>query len=303
MSRRRFVLLGEPTGWHAARLAECLTSRGHEAIIVPWRRLGAAIGPEGDDVQPAAVAAADCIVVRGMPGGGALASRLEEVIFRMNLLGRIAAKGMPIVNSPRSLEVAIDKHLALCHLAAAGLPVPRTRVVQDLEAAREAANDLGGPCVLKPLFGSRGRGLVRLESPSQIDTVAAPGAIDTSLGGIFYLQEFIRHPGWDVRVVVVGPRTFAMRRVAAAGEWRTNLSCGGRGEAFEPPADWLAMARRAAATIGTDIAGVDILPTADGQALVLEVNGVPGWRGLEAATGHAMTDTVADFLQGVCQGI
>lgn len=299
MSRRRFVLLGESTGWHAARLAACLSGRGHEASIVPWRALAATVGAEGDAVRPPLVMAADCIVVRGMPGGGAPASRLEEVIFRMNLLGRIADRGIPVINSPRSLEVAIDKHLALCRLAAAGLPVPRTHVAQDAAAAREAIREFGGPCVLKPLFGSRGRGLVRLESPLEIDALAASPAVGDTLGGIFYLQEFIPHPGWDARVLVVGPRTFAMRRVAAAGDWRTNLSCGGRGEPFTPPDDWLDMARRAATAIGADIAGVDILPTADGRAVVLEVNGVPGWRGLEAATGQTVTDAAADFLQSV----
>ncbi len=296
MSRKRVVLLGEPTGWHAARLAAGLTARGHEAAIVQWGRLAASVGPGSEAVEPAEVRAADAVVVRGMPGGGAVAHRLEEVIFRMNLLGRIAARGTPVVNSPRSLEVAIDKHLSLCHLAAAGLPVPRTRVVQDLDAARDAVRELGGQCVMKPLFGSRGRGLVRLGSPADIDALAATPDVP---GGVFYVQEFVPHPGWDVRVVTVGGRIFAMRRVAAAGEWRTNISCGGRGEACDPPAAWVEMARAAASAIGADLAGVDILPTADGRAVVLEVNGVPGWRGLEGATGQAVTEAVVEFVESL----
>lgn len=297
MTGKRIVLLGEPTGWHATRLATALAGRGHAVSIVPWRCLTANVDTTGDTVGPREVAEAECVVVRGMPGGGDPATRLEEVIFRMNLLGRVAARGVPVVNSPRSLEVAIDKHLALCHLAAAGLPVPRTRVVQSVAAAHEALGDLGGECVLKPLFGSRGRGLARLTSPDDLEAAVGASASGDLLGGVFYLQEFVPHPGWDVRIVIVGDREFAMRRVATGGEWRTNIACGGRGEAFDPPATWRAMARRAAAAIGAEVAGVDILPTADGREVVVEVNGVPGWRGLEAATGLAVTDAVAAFLE------
>lgn len=296
-SRKRFVVLGEPTGWHAGRLATRLGERGHEATIVPWKMLSSRVGAAAESIGPPAVAGADMIVVRGMPGGGDPTSRLEEVILRMNLLGRIAARSIAVINSPRSLEVAIDKHLSLCRLADAGLPVPRTAVVQDAAAARAAWREFGGRCVLKPLFGSRGRGLaiVATESEWAAATVAGGPACP---GGVFYVQEFIPHSGWDVRIVLVGDRMFAMRRVATAGEWRTNIACGGRGEAFEPPSGWTALARRAAAAVGTEIAGVDLLPTADGGAVVLEVNGVPGWRGLEAATGHDVTGAVVSFLEG-----
>lgn len=291
------MLLGEPAGWHAARLAAALVDRGHEAAIVPWRDLAAGVGPGGETILPRAVAEADIVVVRGMPGGGADGHRLEEVIFRMNLLGRMAARGVPVINSPRSLELAIDKHLSLCHLAAAGLPVPHTLVCQDAAAARDAWRKLGGRCVLKPLFGSRGRGLVLITEPADLDVALPPEGDDGRLGGVFYMQEFLPHHGWDVRILTVGREVFAMRRVAAAGDWRTNLSCGGRGEAFEPPKAWVDLARWAAAALGADLAGVDIIPTTDGRVVVVEVNGVPGWRGLEAATRRDVTRAVAEFIE------
>lgn len=299
MSSRRVAILGEPTGWHATRLAATLTARGHTVGVVPWQHLAAAVAGTaggGETVGPAAMAEADLVVVRGMPGGSHPEQWLQEVIFRMNLLGRIAARGGRVINSPRSLEVAIDKHLTLCHVAAAGLPVPATQVVQDAAAALAAWEHLGGDCLLKPLFGSRGRGLVRLRSAADVEAATRSPTVTKACGGIFYLQQFIPHPGWDVRILLVGDRSFAMRRRAAAGEWRTNLTCGGHAEPFEPPDAWLQHARQAAATVGTEIAGVDLLPTADGSVLVLEVNGVPGWRGLEAATGADITGTVAAYL-------
>jgi RimK family alpha-L-glutamate ligase len=300
VSSHHVAVLGEPTGWHATRLAETLAGRGHVVAIVPWQRLSAGLaisGSEGETIGPTAVAQADIVVVRGMPGGGRTDQRLEHVIFRMNLLGRIATRGGRVINSPRSLEVAIDKHLALCHIAAAGLTVPATHVVQDVAAAVAAWEDLGGDCLLKPLFGSRGRGLVRLRTAADVEAATRSPTVAESCGGIFYIQQFIPHPGWDARILLVGDRSFAMRRHAGVGEWRTNLACGGQAEPFAPPDDWLSIARQAAAAVGTEIAGVDLIPTPDGGVAVLEVNGVPGWRGLEAATGADITGAVAEYVE------
>jgi ribosomal protein S6--L-glutamate ligase len=286
---RRACILGEPGGWHARRLAAGLESRGLTAPIVRWQDLRAAVALDGPRFGPPDVATADVIAVRGMPGTSPAAARLEEVIFRMDVLGRLAATGTPVVNPPRALEIAIDKYLTLAHVAEAGLPVPRTLVVQDAASATRARTELGGDCVIKPLFGSRGRGLVRVAAGDAGDL-----APDT--GGIFHLQEFIPHPGWDARVLVVGERLFAMRRHAAPGEWRTNLALGGRAEPLALPAEWGDLARRAAVAVGAPLAGVDLLPALDGRVLVLEVNAVPGWRGLESVAGPEVAEAVVDHV-------
>jgi RimK family alpha-L-glutamate ligase len=286
---RRACILGEPGGWHARRLAEGLESRGLEATIVRWQAVAAAVAIDGPRFGPPELAAADLIAVRGMPGTSPSDARLEEVIFRMDVLGRLAAAGTPVVNPPRALEIAIDKYLALACLADAGLPVPRTFVAQDAASAARARAELGGDCVVKPLFGSRGRGIVR----------AAPGAASGPLpdtGGVVYLQEYVEHAGWDARVLVVGERLFAMRRHAAPGEWRTNLALGGRAELLDLPGDWGDLARRAAKAVGATLAGVDLLPARDGRVLVLEVNAVPGWRGLESVAGPEVAEAVIDLM-------
>jgi ribosomal protein S6--L-glutamate ligase len=113
---------------------------------------------------------------------------------------------------------------------------------------------------------------------------------------VFYLQEFVPHAGWDVRVLVVGERLFAMRRHAAPGEWRTNLALGGRAEPLALPEDWEDLARRAAAAVGAPLAGVDLLPGRDGRVVVLEVNAVPGWRGLESVAGPEVGKAVIDHV-------
>ena len=268
------AVLGEPTGWHVGRLVEAIRRRGHAAAVVRWPQIGVEVTSAGDRFAPHELATADRVVVRGMPAGG-----LEEVIFRMDALARLAAAGVPVLNSPRSLEVAIDKYLSLSLLADAGIEVPRTIVAQTPEAVEAAWRSLGGDAVIKPLFGSRGRGIERIRCREDLDRLV--GA-DTG-GGVSYLQEFVPHAGWDARILVVGNQTFAMRR-RSDSDGRLNVSRGALVEDFAPPADWADLARRAAAAVGATIAGVDLLPATDGRLLIVEINAVPGWRGLQSVS-------------------
>lgn len=286
----RFAILGEPAGWHVGRLAATLAARGHEPRVVRWAELSAGVNA-GVALGPRSLAEADAVVVRGMPGIPAAGDRLEEVIFRMDALGRLEAGGVPVVNPPRSLELAIDKYLSLATMAAAGIPVPRTLVVQDAAAAREAFATLGGDCVAKPLFGSRGVGLTRVTSADDAATLVRPG------GGVAYLQEFLPHPGWDARLLVIDDRIIAMKRIAAAGEWRTNISQGARPEPFAPPPAWIDLAIRATRAMGALVAGVDLLQTADGRVVVLEVNGVPAWRGLQTVAALDIASEIAALIE------
>jgi ribosomal protein S6--L-glutamate ligase len=288
--KRRACILGEPTGWHAKRLADLLARRGLEPAIVTWQSLTADVTTTGTRFGPSALATANVVAVRGMPGTSPPESRLEEVIFRMDVLGRIAASGTPVVNPPRALEIAIDKYLSLAVLAGAGLPVPRTLVVQNAAGAVRAWDALGGDCVVKPLFGSRGRGIGRCQSAEAVTAAVASG------NGVTYLQEFVPHGGWDVRALVIGEQVFAMRRDAPPGHWVTNLACGGTASSFSLPVELADMARRAAAAVGATLAGIDLLPATDGRILVLEVNAVPGWRGIETVAGEIVGAAVADHV-------
>ena len=301
----RLAVIGSPGAWHVARIRAVAVARGHDVSVVSWRQLGAVVAParpgapeaparhepfRPERFLPDSIDGADAIIVRGMPAG-----RLEEVILRMDLLGRLADRGTPVINSPRALETAIDKYLSLARLAAAGIPVPRTVVAQDPDGIRRAWESLGRDAVVKPLFGSCGRGIERIDSEAMLLPLLADAA-STPEGAATYLQEFIPHPGWDVRVLLVGEEAFTLRRRSAT-DWRTNLARGGVGEPFSPPAAWLDLARRTAALLGVEVAGVDLVPDASGDPLVLEVNAVPGWRGLASATGLDPTPAVVRWAE------
>jgi RimK family alpha-L-glutamate ligase len=279
----KIALLAGGDGWHVRDLQRAATAQGHQAEPVDFRRISAAVG-----AGPDSLSGFDAVLVRTMPPGS-----LEQVVFRMDALQRLQARRVAVLNPPASLEACIDKYLAVARLEAAGLPVPPTVACQHADAALEAFAALGGDVVVKPLFGSEGRGMVRLSDPElawrTFRTLERTQAV-------LYLQRFIDHPGWDLRVFVLGGRVLtAMRRYARDG-WRTNVAQGGKGEVVRVTPEEEALALAAAAALGAPVAGVDLLPDRHGDWHVLEVNAVPGWRALAPVTGVDVAAEVIRFL-------
>ncbi|MGL5096694.1 MAG: ATP-grasp domain-containing protein, partial [Planctomycetia bacterium] len=191
------------------------------------------------------------------------------------------------------IEACVDKYLATARLHAAGLPVPRTVACEGVDAALEAFAALGGDVVLKPLFGSEGRGILRLDTLALAERVLS---LVAPLGAVLYLQEFLPHRH-DYRGLVLGGRVLAaMRRSAPDHDFRANVSVGGRFEAFELPDAWRDLAVRAAAAVGAPFAGVDLLTGRDGEPLVVEVNSNPGFQALQQTTAVCIPTAVVDYL-------
>src|SRR5579884_135256 len=279
----RIALLSAGGGWHVRDLQRAAARQGHEAAALDFRRLSAAVAHRAD-----ALTAFDAVLVRTMPPGS-----LEQVVFRMDLLHRTQARGVAVVNPPRAVETCVDKYLATANLEAAGLRVPPTVVCQHADAALEAFEALGGDVVVKPLFGSEGRGMVRVSDPEMAWRTFRTLERTQS---VLYLQKFIPHPGWDLRVFVLGGRVLTAMRRHGNGDWRTNVAQGGRGEAVRLGGDEERLALRAADVLGVAVAGVDLMPGPDGEWYVLEVNAVPGWRALAPVTGVDVAAAVVGSL-------
>jgi RimK family alpha-L-glutamate ligase len=279
----RIALLSAGGGWHVRDLQRAAARLDCEAVAVDFRRLSASVAR-----APDALAGFDGVLVRTMPPGS-----LEQVVFRMDLLHRAQARGVAVLNPPRAVETCVDKYLATACLAAAGLRVPPTMTCQHADAALEAFAALGGDVVVKPLFGSEGRGMVRVCDPEMAWRVFR--TLERTQN-VLYLQQFIHHPGWDLRVFVLGGRVLTAMRRHGNGDWRTNVAQGGRGEVVRLDASEERLAPRAAAALGAAVAGVDLLLGPDGEWYVLEVNAVPGWRTLAAVTGMDVAAAVLAFL-------
>jgi RimK family alpha-L-glutamate ligase len=232
---------------------------------------------------------------RSRPGDTVLARidvrpTLDGVEPGFEQLDALPARGVRLLNRPSALLAAHDKLQSALRLGAHRVPHPRTAHMDE----SSPLPDLEYPLVVKPRFGSWGRDVVRCDSPGDLRRCLAGfrrRAWFRRQGAL--VQELVRPCGYDLRVLVAGRTVVgAIRRVAASGEWRTNVALGGSRVPVQPSALACRIAVEAAAAVGCDLAGVDLLPK-DGGFVALEVNGCVDFTDAYAFPGR---DVFADAL-------
>jgi RimK family alpha-L-glutamate ligase len=210
-------------------------------------------------------------------------------------LEQLAASGAVLLNPPSALVAAHDKLLTARILRRAGIPHPRTWLIA--EGVLSPAPEL--PVVLKPRFGSWGRDVVLCPTADELDHELVQFSHRPWFAEQGVLaQELVPPLGWDLRIVVAGGRVVgAARRVAAPGEWRTNVALGARSEPAEPPPLARTLALEAAAAIRGDLVGIDLLPLGEGF-VVSEVNGAVDFRPRYAlGPGSVFRNAVHELLR------
>lgn len=304
-------ILANEGSWYYRDLERAARERGHACVRLDFERLVARVGGVGASIEAARDSAesvatkysvlrseaptspaadVDAIVVRTMPPG-----TLEQVVYRMDVLGRLQAAGVLVVNSPKSLECAVDKYLTTSRLDAAGLPVPDTVVCEHEGDAVAAFEQLGRDVVVKPLFGAEGRGIVRVSDP---DLAHRTFRTLMRLGTVLYVQRYIDHEGYDVRVLVMDGRVLGAIRRRSPHDFRTNVSRSAIAEAHVATDREVDYAFRAVEATGADIAGVDLLYDRRGTCYVIEVNAVPGWQAFCRTTGIDVAARFVQYLEG-----
>jgi ribosomal protein S6--L-glutamate ligase len=285
----RIAVLGPSTSWYFRDLKRAAEGR-HEMVPVAFEELASEVihGPSAMASKDADLMVFDAILVRTMPPGS-----LEQVVFRMDVLGRLEAQGMLIINPPRAIEAAVDKYLATTRLSAAGLRVPHTITCQSVSDAMNAFQTLGGRVVLKPLFGSEGRGIARIDDEALMLRAAK---MLTAMGAVLYVQQYIEHDGHDLRLLVLGGEVLGIRRCNSQ-DWRMNISRGASAERLELSGELRELAQRASAAVGTIVAGVDVLPGRDGHLYTIEVNAVPGWKAVARSLQVDVATRLLDFVE------
>lgn len=281
------ILTGDG-GWHVRELERALTGRGHRVWRLPIDELvagiagGPALASGGKTIEEC-----DAVLVRIIPRGS-----LEQIIFRMDALHRLERLGVLVLNQPSALERTVDKFYTSALLEDAKIPTPRTIVAERMEDAMAAFRAMGD-VIIKPLFGANGRGMVRVSDEEIAYRVFRALEMERA---VFYVQQTLPHEGRDVRAFVVGDRVIAAAWRCADG-WRTNRARGGIMRALPLPAAWEELSLRAARAVGAEFAGVDLLPTTSGETHVLEVNGIPGWKGLQDTTPVPIAAAMVEHLE------
>ena len=292
----RIAVLSHPGSWYLEDLTRAATLRGHDCVGIRFPKISAsmatgtpyAVDETVDDAENG-LDGADAVIVRTMPPGS-----LEQVVFRMDALARLEQLGVTVLNSPRAIECAVDKYLSTARLQAAGLPVPPTVVCESSEMALEAFERLGGDVVVKPIFGSEGRGIVRVSDP---ELALRTFRTLEQLNAVLYLQAFIDHGGYDDRVLLLDGEVVGGMRRRAREDFRTNISQQGLAEPWTPGPRDIELARIAAEATGTCLAGVDLISNPAGQRMVLEVNAVPGWRALARVNSIDVAERLVTWIE------
>ncbi|WP_129114152.1 lysine biosynthesis protein LysX [Halegenticoccus tardaugens] len=204
--------------------------------------------------------------------------------------------GVSVINSSETAEVCADKAKNSLALAEAGVPTPRTEVGFTKEAALEAIESFGYPCVLKPVVGSWGRLMAKIDGRNAAEAILEHKA---TLGHyehkVFYVQEFVEKPGRDVRVVAAdGEPVAAMTR--SSDHWLTNAAKGGETDAFELDDEARDLVERASDAVGGGLLGVDLMETGESYT-VHEVNHTVEFKALSEASDVDVPAAVVDWLE------
>jgi RimK family alpha-L-glutamate ligase len=218
--------------------------------------------------------------------------QLDGVEEGLWALERLEEAGVTVFNPPAALLRAHDKLLTARLLRRAGLPHPRTTLIE----RNTPPPDLDFPAVLKPRFGSWGRDVQLCHDRGELDRALEALSFRSwfrKTGAV--AQELIPPLGHDLRLVVAGGRIVgAAKRIAPPGEWRTNVALGARAVPTTPPPVASQLALAAASIVGLDLVGVDLLPTGPGGFCVVELNGAVDFRPVYSFPGRdAHDDTIA----------
>lgn len=287
----RIAIFTDDPGWHGKRLSLAFARRGYRADYVSLTECRFAIHstrhpiyiPGFDNTLP------DAVFVRGVPGGS-----LEEVVLYLDFLHALKAMGIPVYNDGRAIERSVDKAMTSFLLHLNGLPTPMTWVLRDREQALrivESELNQGNYVISKPLFGSQGEGIRRIEKSTDLFWL-------TSSHGVYYLQRFVQCEGEgfsDNRVFVInGKAVAAMRRRGKF--WLNNVAKGASCESVDLEPEMVALAIKATAALAMDYAGVDIIRDREGLYTIIEVNSIPAWKGLESVCDVNIAELMVDDL-------
>ncbi|MEA2000180.1 MAG: RimK family alpha-L-glutamate ligase [Euryarchaeota archaeon] len=282
------VVITDPDDWTANAFLKNIRKRGANAIPINLATLSASISASDFaifDTDLNDLLALDAIVVRDV----GISFALDQISFKFDLLRQFEIANIPVMNSPTAIQNAANKLFSFHLFKQAHLPIPRTVVTSDLGVALKTTKELGN-VVAKPIFGSRGKGIFKLES-TQPDMKQKLATL-LKERGVLYLQQFVPNPGRDIRVFVVGEEALgAIYRISQTGSFISNLSQGGKPLMCDLTEEMRALAVNAAKAVGADFAGVDLIEGDEGL-FVLEVNATPSGKGIKVACGIDVTERI-----------
>ena len=206
--------------------------------------------------------------------------------------------GIKVVNSTKVSEACGNKLVTSMLLAKAGVPTPKTFVALSSESVFETADKVGYPVVIKPFTGSWGRMVDIAKEPQTLGAIVEyRESMQSPVEHMYYIQEFVKRPPRDIRLIVAGDEVIAsVYRNAPKGEWRTNVARGGTTTGFKLNKEIEDITLRAAKAVGGGILGVDAMESKDTGYTVHEVNNTVEFKGAQVATEHRIAKKMIEYV-------
>lgn len=216
----------------------------------------------------------------------------------LNIASVYEQHGIRTINSSGVLDTCGNKLTTSQILAKHGVPSPKTIVAFSAESAMEAVENIGFPCVMKPIVGSWGRQVVPVRDRETAEAIIEMREhLDDSMQTIFYVQEMIKRPPRDVRCVVVGEEIVAsVYRYSSPENWKTNVALGGRSEPCVVTRELEDTVVNAVKAVGEGVLGVDLMERSSSEFVVHEVNGTVEFKGAQAVTTQNISKKIVDYL-------
>lgn len=294
VANRAIAIITDEPGWHGKQLVDAFLKSGYQSHFVRLQDCHFSLDqPDSLLTIPGFSGLPHGVFVRGVAGGS-----LEQVVYYLDILHAFESLGVTVFNNTRSVERSVDKGMTSFLLRRHNIKTPNTIVSSDLHYVRNKIREgisRGSKYVLKPIFGSQGKGL-------QLITCAADLVDYAEFHGVMYAQEFVEtgfSVGVDYRVFVIGDKAIAsMRREGI--DWISNVAQGARTESVKLAANIEELAIDAMQILGMDYAGVDLMQDKHGEFWVTEVNSVPAWHGLQQTTSLPIAQLIAEEFLSKC---
>jgi [lysine-biosynthesis-protein LysW]---L-2-aminoadipate ligase len=204
------------------------------------------------------------------------------------------AHGVPVVNTALVAERCGDKYITSQILSSNGIPTPRVLMAFDEDSALQAVEEMGYPCVLKPVVGSWGRLLAKVDNRATAQAILEHKSTLGVNHQVFYIQEYIDKPGRDIRAFVVGEECICAIYRSSEG-WITNTARGGVASNCPVTPEIADLCRRAAHAVGGGLLALDLFETGNGYT-INEINHTMEFRNSIATTGVDIPDKMIDYV-------
>lgn len=292
MANLKIGVIGIPGKWSTETLADAVEEKTGFRLVIDMNEVSLDLENSRLHFREHDLCQLDALIIKKIS-----ASYSPNTLDRLELLRVAEQAGVRVFSPAVNILRLIDRLSCTVTLHSAGIPMPPTRITEDLDAARAAVRDFGS-AVFKPLYSTKARGMC------VIDTGMDAGTIDDSIRAfqkdnpMMYIQKKIDLPGRDLGMVFLAGRylgTYA--RVNRGDSWNTTINSGGRYEAHEPDQSVIDLAARAQAPFNMDFTTVDVAETADGP-IVFEVSAFGGFRGAQEGMGLNVAELYVEHVIG-----